>query len=926
MLGVSLETLQYLANRYGLSPVVNDRGEFYYEEDKLRALLETAESTYRKFTENKATIGQKKSFFQNHEKSSDSPASKNGSPVRETKWQLFVKFAYLRPGKRAIVLGVITLALLFSLGYAQMSLLKLKAQKANDTFNTLEETSSKVLGAATSKLKLTGNILFSLPLVSKENVAIGKELEVTGKSFFKDDITAPNIVYGITAGGGITITGDAQNPVISAVQGGVTSLQGTTGDLSLIAGSDISISGLTISNTSTLSTVVSRGDCTGCITDAAVVNTLTIDSGGQVAAGAIKGTLTTSVGGTGLSTYATGDLIYASATDTLDSLPIGAAGQFLTVDNGLPAWAFVSSFAVANVKQNNVIVSSQTNTLNFANSDFSLNESPAGQVNIQLSAVPPSITGVQNNFAVGGSTLTFAAAGTVSSTGANALTIDSGTTGLVNLGTGNNAKTINIATGTAGNTVNIATDNTAADTINIGSALDTNNLNSGLIYVPNGRVGIRALPNDIDADTNPFALEVAGSIGPNVDGVYDLGSPSLRYRNLYITGATTSNGDITIANTSPKIYFIDTDVGQNQYLVNVDTSQFTLKNNTTGATALFVDSNGDVSLAGGSSSTGCTIADATGNLVCAGSITTTNTSGTVGFFSRNNGASTISPATAGDTISTSGNILTTGTGTITAAGLLTASNGLTVTAGGINVNSTGITNAGDILGAGAISASAALTFTGAGTNITTVSNADLTIGANGSGQLVISSNVLLGTLPAAGVSATTLCRDNTTHQITQCPANASNVSLQDAYNAGNTIQTSDNRDIAFTLTDTATDSKFTLTNQGTATAFTINDTNAAVNTLLSIQSNGTPTLTIDENGTLSTSGNISTTGTGTVTSAGLLTASNGLTVSAGGISANGGINNNNGGITNAGDILGAGAISASAALTFTGSGTNITTV
>ena len=62
---------------------------------------------------------------------------------------------------------------------------------------------------------------------------------------------------------------------------------------------------------------------------------------------------------------------------------------------------------------------------------------------------------------------------TLSTTGANALTLDSGTNGAVNLGNGNNAKTINIGTGTAGNSLNIGTNDTTADTINIGSSKDT---------------------------------------------------------------------------------------------------------------------------------------------------------------------------------------------------------------------------------------------------------------------------------------------------------------------------------------------------------------------------------------------------------------------------------------------------------------------
>ncbi|MGH9858025.1 MAG: beta strand repeat-containing protein, partial [Acidobacteriota bacterium] len=152
--------------------------------------------------------------------------------------------------------------------------------------------------------------------------------------------------------------------------------------------------------------------------------------------------------------------------------------------------------------------------------------------------------------------------------------------------------------------------------------------------------------------------------------------------------------------------------------------------------------------------------------------------------------------------------------------------------------------------------------------------------------------------------------------------------LQLAYDAGNTIDTTDARDIAFTLSDTASDASFTLTNEGTANAFIINDTNAATNLALAIQSGSSNTLTITENGTLSTSGNIATTGSGTITSAGL------LTVSSGGASITGGLNNNAGGITDTGAISGATDITASgtiqgdilnATTAFQLNGTNINT-
>jgi hypothetical protein len=119
---------------------------------------------------------------------------------------------------------------------------------------------------------------------------------------------------------------------------------------------------------------------------------------------------------------------------------------------------------------------------------------------VTLASALTGITSI-DTIAVSSTALTFAGAGSISSTTTAAITIDSGTTGDVNLGTGNNAKTINLGTGTAGNTINIGTNNTVADAINIGSALDTTTLagaftlsalttNGGVLYTNgSGAVG-----------------------------------------------------------------------------------------------------------------------------------------------------------------------------------------------------------------------------------------------------------------------------------------------------------------------------------------------------------------------------------------------------------------------------------------------------
>lgn len=52
--------------------------------------------------------------------------------------------------------------------------------------------------------------------------------------------------------------------------------------------------------------------------------------------------VTATQGGTSQSTYTTGDILYASATNTLAKLGIGSTGQVLTVSGGIPAWEAAS--------------------------------------------------------------------------------------------------------------------------------------------------------------------------------------------------------------------------------------------------------------------------------------------------------------------------------------------------------------------------------------------------------------------------------------------------------------------------------------------------------------------------------------------------------------------------------------------------------
>ena len=74
------------------------------------------------------------------------------------------------------------------------------------------------------------------------------------------------------------------------------------------------------------------------------------------------GVIGATYGGTSQSTYTTGDILYASATNTLSKLPVGSTGQVLTVASGAPSWAAASS---SNITAQGLYENSNTISANY---------------------------------------------------------------------------------------------------------------------------------------------------------------------------------------------------------------------------------------------------------------------------------------------------------------------------------------------------------------------------------------------------------------------------------------------------------------------------------------------------------------------------------------------------------------------------------
>ena len=655
-LGASIEQLLNWNKNHILKPTITEAGQVAYTQNQINQFLEIQSNLQGTGTGPEKTAPSSKddagrgSSETNSASSQDFPSSSIYQSIllglagvfRNDEFsQQYAESRKERPEKLGhskqnikIASGIlILLFLLFTLGaFTQESRIKFYLQKSGDKIEKQISGNGKVLQAQTSNLKLSGKVIITLPLEVKNKVDIEDNLNVGGEGVFVGNLTAPNILYSVQAGTGIEITNqESQNPTIS-VTGVVSSFQGQVGAVEITPGTDIAIDGTTISNISTFATILERSaDCDNCIEDDFVADDLTIDSGGNINGEAIKsGVVSTSVGGTGLTTYTQGDLLYASASNELDVLPIGTVdGLILQISSGLPAWSSIALNAAGTTNLTSGanlvgvfdnLINSSSNNLQQVLSDLDASIAAAG-------VSPFSINTLTSPNVVYPTDLTYDFAFGAATPSAATLYFDSSAAALY-LGTNNTG-----SGGLAGSITLFSSGNGVTDPVI--TATD-----SGDILIPYGNVGIGVMPVDLDADNNPFILEVAGSIGPSLDQTFDLGSPTRTFRDLYLSGTTTAGGDITISNADPSVIFNDTSIGEDQYSMNVDGSNFTIVNDTDGRIDLALDGNGNFDIAGGSGSTGCSIESSTGNLTCTGNIQTT-----AGAFEANGGSITSTATT-----------------------------------------------------------------------------------------------------------------------------------------------------------------------------------------------------------------------------------------------------------------------------------------
>ena len=410
---------------------------------------------------------------------------------------------------------------------------------------------------------------------------------------------------GITVGGsGVEIRGSANliygnmdtastGKLLLLQKEGVTQFQ-VAGDGNVTAGSSLklletgaspqyygnfSMSDLTADRTYTLPNATGTVITTGNLNQISGTGTLTAGSTGtgftiDFATSTETGALGPSNGGTGQSTYAQGDILYASAANTLSKRTIGALNQVLTVDaTGVPVWASPQLTGANTALSNLAAVAINTSLLPGVTDSIDLGSDGRRWKDIYLGA---------ETLHIGTDTTD---EGKISyDTGNNRLKIDVPVAASGSFAINTNAfyfdepqKRIGLGTSTPRQSLDIFDSATTAARLRVtdtaqnpeiqlqytlatGEA-DVTNDNHWSIYADkgvadpplriwgnaNGDANRLTILGDASGNVgigvdspSSFKLQVAGNVGPNTTAASDLGSATTKWRDLFLSGAVKS--------------------------------------------------------------------------------------------------------------------------------------------------------------------------------------------------------------------------------------------------------------------------------------------------------------------------------------------------------------------------------------------------
>lgn len=198
------------------------------------------------------------------------------------------------------------------------------------TFNTAVEATSFVGNASTATKLAASKSINGVAFDGSADITVAVDASTLSGNTLNSTITSSSLTTVGTLAN-LTVT----NPIAGSVTGSAATLATSR-----------NINGVAFNGSADITVAAAAGTLTGSILAGNVLSS-SLTSVGTIATGTWNATsIGPTKGGTGLSAYTSGDIIYASATNVLSRLAKGVNGQVLTVVAGFPAYADVPVYTL----------------------------------------------------------------------------------------------------------------------------------------------------------------------------------------------------------------------------------------------------------------------------------------------------------------------------------------------------------------------------------------------------------------------------------------------------------------------------------------------------------------------------------------------------------------------------------------------------